>query len=98
MFSWPSGAKVSWSRAPPPKVITTTLRLLEGMPVRAIRLEGRRELPNAIPAVLRKNSRRIQERWRASYRGVDALAAARRARSTTLRDEESKRIPLKHDL
>src|SRR5213078_1505904 len=95
MFSCPSGAKVSWSRAPPPKVMTTTLRLLEGMPVRAIRLEGRRELPNAIPAVLRKKSRRVQATWRARFRGVDAFAAARRARSPALRDEESKLIPLK---
>src|SRR5438552_18885755 len=95
MFSWPSAANVTGSGAPPRKVIATTLRLLEGMPVRAIRLEGKRELSNAIPAVLRKNSRRVQARWRASSRGVDAFAAARRARSPALRDEESELIPLK---
>jgi len=72
MFSCPSGAKVSWSRAPPPKVMTTTFRLLVEIPVRAIRLEGSRELPSATPAALRKNSRRLQASCRASSWGADA--------------------------
>src|SRR5256885_15098705 len=78
MFSWPSGAKVSWSRAPPPKVMTTTFLLLGEMPVRAIRLEGSRELPRATPAALRRNSRRVQASWRATFLGLDGFPAARR--------------------
>src|SRR5467141_1592679 len=88
IFSCPSGANVSWSRAPPPKVMTTTFRLLVEIPVRAIRLEGSRELPSATPVALRKNSRRLQASCRASSWGADALAAARRARSPAVCGEQ----------
>src|SRR5260370_24058609 len=88
MFSCPSGASVSWSRAPPPKVMTTTFRLLVEMPVRAIRLEGSRELPSATPAALRKNSRRLQASRLASSWGANDLAAARRARSLAVCGEQ----------
>src|SRR6266550_1673823 len=88
IFSCPSGANVSWSRAPPPKVMTTTFRLLVEIPARAIRLEGSRELPSATPAALRKNSRRLQASCRASSWGADALVAARRARSLAVCSEQ----------
>ena len=75
MFSCPSGAKVSWSRAPPPNVMTMIFRFFaaacsvhkwtgacEGTPKCQARLQSRR------------NSRRVRPRCRAiSCRAGTAL-------------------------
>src|SRR6476661_6334885 len=85
MFSWPSGAKVSWSRAPPPKVITTTFLFLRVVAALAIALGPSSALPSASPAALRRNSRRLRASWRANSRGLQVAAAAR---SLAVRVEE----------
>ena len=72
MFSCPSGANVSWSRAPPPKVITTTFLFLRVVAARAIALGPSSALPSASPAAVRRNSRRLQASCRASSRGLEA--------------------------
>src|ERR1022692_1796258 len=75
MFSWPSGANVSWSRAPPPKVTTTTF-LLDGES--AARAHGERSsvLPSVNPAALLKKSRRVRARRWLVRCGLDALRGA----------------------
>src|ERR1700722_18274808 len=60
IFSCPAGAKVSWSRAPPPKVMTMILRFAiasaphtSGLPLTSV-------VPRAILAAPRRKSRRLQ--------------------------------------
>ena len=68
MFACPSGANVSWSRAPPPKVTTTTFLSLA---TRAARNGDReRALPNVSPAA-RRNSRRLEENRRLISYGLN---------------------------
>src|SRR5207302_2550698 len=77
IFSCPSGAKVSWSRAPPPKVTTTTFRFFTGILVWDSRLDAISPLPNERPAAARKNSRRVKARCRAGSWGLQALEVHR---------------------
>src|SRR5580700_1021609 len=74
IFSCPSGAKVSWSRAPPPKVMTIIFRFLAAAAPRTNGLAPIRVVPNATPAALRKKSRRLRPRWLESSRGLNAAS------------------------
>src|SRR5437016_9982110 len=74
MFCWPSGAKVSSSRAPPPNVITTTFRF-GTLEARAKEPELSTALPSIRCAALRRKSRRLWASPRAS--SPDELAFVR---------------------
>src|SRR3954452_18423113 len=73
IFSWTSGAKVSWSRAPPPKVITITLRFLRALSPRTNGLALISAEPSTTPAAPRRKSRRLRLRVRAVSQGVCEL-------------------------
>src|SRR5215472_3614835 len=77
MFSCPSGAKVSWSRAPPPNVITMTFRFLRVFSPRRNGLALTSVEPSAMPAALRRKSRRLRLRARAVSHGVCGAAPVR---------------------
>src|SRR5690242_15923514 len=77
MFSRPSGAKVSWSRAPPPKVMTTTFLRSAGTPARARSREGSK-LPSVRPAASRRNSRRFRANLAAALDELPVISPRRR--------------------
>src|SRR5882757_8812043 len=64
IFSCPSGAKVSWSRAPPPKVMTMVFLFFAAVAPRTNGLALIRVDPNATPAASRRKSRRVRPSWR----------------------------------
>src|ERR1051326_1560054 len=78
MFSCPSGAKVSWSRAPPPKVTTITFLFFIGdASARAVGLKRSSAPPRVTPAAVRRNSRRVQASWRLISSGEDTASLAK---------------------
>src|ERR1039458_3399111 len=76
MFSCPSGANVSWSRAPPPNVITTTLCFLRAASARTSGLAPSNAVPSVTPATSRKKSRRVRLR---SHADTGLLSVEQRA-------------------
>src|ERR1700691_5010743 len=74
IFSCPSGAKVSWSRAPPPKVMTITFRFFAAAAPRTNGLALSKVDPNATPAALRRKSRRLRPRCSAMFLPKDDWA------------------------
>src|SRR5579859_5827579 len=63
IFSWPSGAKFSWSRAPPPKVMTMVFLFFAPVAPRTKGPALIRVDPKATPAASRRKSRRVRLRW-----------------------------------
>src|ERR1700691_6242134 len=74
IFSCPSGAKVSWSRAPPPKVITMIFRFFAAAAPRTKGLALSKVDPSATPAAPRRKSRRLRPRCSAIFLPKDDWA------------------------
>ena len=82
MFSWPSGAKVSSSRAPPPKVTATGLRFLGAEKPRNA-AGPKKNAAAAAPQAVRRKFRRLREIARdISWEGRPRTATGRICRQT----------------
>ena len=72
MFSWPSGAKVSWSlRAPAERDDDNLALLANGFCAHKWACADERGSPSAMPGVPRRNSRRLRLKPEAISRGLN---------------------------